>query len=118
MSVKFAVLSGVLLASSAMVACGGGYRYRAGYVAYIAPPPPAPYAVGAVGYAPGPGYVWIGRLLESEREPLELGKWPMGGAAASGMRTGIATAGSGMAIAGVIIAVTGVSADSTIVMDA
>jgi len=57
MSTKSAILSGILLASSALAACGGGYR--AGYVAYSVPPPPAPYVVGAVGYAPGPGYVWV-----------------------------------------------------------
>jgi len=57
MEIKSVVLSGILLASSAMVACGGGYR--ANYVAYSVPPPPAPYAVGAVGYAPGAGYVWV-----------------------------------------------------------
>ena len=55
---KSTVLTGILLASAAMVACGGGYR--ANYVADSVPPPPAPYVVGAVGYAPGPGYVWQG----------------------------------------------------------
>jgi hypothetical protein len=54
---KSALLSGILLAGSAMVACGGGYRN--GYVAAVAPPPPAPYSMGAAGYAPGPGYVWV-----------------------------------------------------------
>jgi hypothetical protein len=33
-----------------------GCAAQAGY--YVAPPPPAP-VVGVVGYAPGPGYVWI-----------------------------------------------------------
>jgi hypothetical protein len=33
-----------------------GCAAQAGY--YVAPPPPAPL-VGVVGYAPGPGYVWI-----------------------------------------------------------
>jgi hypothetical protein len=37
MQIKSAALSGILLASSAMVACGGGYR--ANYVAYSVPPP-------------------------------------------------------------------------------
>ncbi len=115
MSVKSAVLSGVLLASSAMVACGGGYR--AGYVAYSVPPPPAPYAVGAVGYAPGPGYVWVDGFwnLNGSRWSWVNGRWavpPHGHAV-----IGIATVGSGMAITGVIIAGTGVSA-STIVMHA
>ncbi|MGB6944296.1 MAG: hypothetical protein WBE37_17980 [Bryobacteraceae bacterium] len=75
MSVKSAVLSGVLLASSAMVACGGGYR--AGYVAYSVPPPPAPYAVGAVGYAPGPGYVWVDGFwnLNGSRWNWVNGRW-------------------------------------------
>ena len=51
---KSAVLTGILLAASAMVACG-----PPGYAAYVVPAPPAPYVVGAVGYAPSPGYVWV-----------------------------------------------------------
>lgn len=47
-------LTAVLLGSTALLGCGGGY-YRAGVV--IGPPPPPP-VYGAVGYAPGPEYVW------------------------------------------------------------
>jgi hypothetical protein len=53
MTMKQTVLAGVMLASSALTACASQ-----AYVAYQVPPPPAPMAVGAVGYAPGPGYVW------------------------------------------------------------
>ena len=44
-----AVLLGTVLS-----ACGGGY-YGASYVGYGPPPP----RYGAMGYAPGPGYVWV-----------------------------------------------------------
>jgi hypothetical protein len=67
---KSAVLTWILLVSAALVACGGGYR--AGYVAYSVPPPPAAYAVGAVGYAPGPGYVWT---LNGSRWAWVNGRW-------------------------------------------
>jgi len=40
------------LAMFSLVGCAA----QAGY--YVAPPPPAP-VIGVVGYAPGPGYVWI-----------------------------------------------------------
>ena len=75
MGIKSAVLTGILLASSALVACGGGYR--SGYVAYSVPPPPAPYAVGAVGYAPGPGYVWVDGFwnLNGGRWAWVNGRW-------------------------------------------
>jgi len=53
MKIKQAVLAGVMLASAALTACASQ-----AYVAYSVPPPPAPMVVGAVGYAPGPGYVW------------------------------------------------------------
>ena len=43
-----ALLSGIILTS-----CGG---YSSGFVAYGPPPPPR---YGAVGYAPGPGYIWV-----------------------------------------------------------
>jgi hypothetical protein len=52
-SLKHFAISGILLSASFAGACGGGY------VAYRVPPPPAPQFVGAVGYAPGPGYVWV-----------------------------------------------------------
>jgi WXXGXW repeat (2 copies) len=68
MAMKSAILSGILLASSALVGCGGGYR--ASYVAYSVPPPPAPYVVGAMGYAPGPGYVWVDGFWN-----LNAGRW-------------------------------------------
>jgi hypothetical protein len=72
---KSAALTGILLASSALVACGGGYR--AGYVDYRVPPPPAPYAVGPVGYAPGPGYVWVDGFwnLNGGRWAWANGRW-------------------------------------------
>ncbi len=53
MNAKRTVLAGLMLASTMLTACASQ-----GYVAYRVPPPPAPLAVGAVGYAPGPGYVW------------------------------------------------------------
>jgi hypothetical protein len=46
-------LSGVLAATTLVTACGGGY------VAYRVSAPPPPRVVGALGYAPGPGYVWM-----------------------------------------------------------
>ncbi len=50
------ILSATLLGSFALTACAAGYgNYYAGYAP---PPPPAPYRVGVVGYAPGPGFVW------------------------------------------------------------
>jgi len=75
MAMKSAVLSGILLASAAMVACGGGYR--ANYVAYNVPPPPAPYVVGAMGYAPGAGYVWVDGFwnLNGSRWAWVNGRW-------------------------------------------
>jgi hypothetical protein len=62
---KRSLLSGTLLGSFALAACGGGY-YNSGFVA---PPPPAPYAVAA-GYAPGPGYVWTDGFWD-----LRGGRW-------------------------------------------
>jgi hypothetical protein len=44
-----------VLASVVLGACGGGY-YGGGYYATTAPPAPRYY--GAVGVAPGPGYIW------------------------------------------------------------
>jgi len=41
-----------VLSLLSVVGCAAGGAY------YVAPPPPAP-VVGVVGYAPGPGYVWI-----------------------------------------------------------
>jgi hypothetical protein len=76
MGMKTGILAAVLLASSALVACGGGYR--AAYINYNVPPPPvAPYAVGAVGYAPGPGYVWVDGFwnLNGGRWAWVNGRW-------------------------------------------
>jgi hypothetical protein len=56
----------VLLGACALAGCGGGY-YRAGVV--IGPPPPPP-VYGAVGYAPGPGYVWTDGFYD-----LRGGRW-------------------------------------------
>jgi hypothetical protein len=52
-NLKHFVLCSILAASTTAVACGGGYVR-----AYVAPAPPPP-RVGVVGYAPGPGYVWV-----------------------------------------------------------
>ena len=54
MDLKNFLLGGFLAASTFSVACGGGY-----YAAYTVPAPPPPRVAGAIGYAPGPGYVWI-----------------------------------------------------------
>jgi hypothetical protein len=50
---KLIVLAGMALGSIAMIACGPGYG------AYVVAGPPAPYVAGPLGYAPGPGYVWV-----------------------------------------------------------
>jgi hypothetical protein len=65
MNMKQAVLAGVMLASSTLTACASQ-----AYVAYQVPPPPAPMAVGAVGYAPGPGFVWADGFWD-----LRGGRW-------------------------------------------
>lgn len=44
--------SAVLLCGTLLTACGG---YGGGFVAYGPPPP----RYGVIGYAPGPGYVWM-----------------------------------------------------------
>lgn len=46
---------GLLIGATLLGACGGGY-YSSGY--YVRTAPPAPRYYGAVGVAPGPGYVW------------------------------------------------------------
>ena len=65
------MLSAVLLASAGFTACGGGY------VSYAVPAPPAPYVAGAVGVAPGPGYVWINGYwnLNGNRWAWVNGRW-------------------------------------------
>ncbi len=73
MDLKTALLAGVLAASSLLTACAshGYYGYRVG------PPPPAPYAVGAAGYAPGPGYIWADGFwdLRGSRWVWAPGRW-------------------------------------------
>ena len=51
---NFLALAFLTLTAITESACGGG-----GYYYVRTPPPPRPYAVGMVGRAPGPGYVWI-----------------------------------------------------------
>jgi len=53
LNLRNALLACVLLASMVMASCAAH-----GYYAYRVPPPPPPVA-GVVGYAPGPGYVWV-----------------------------------------------------------
>lgn len=77
MGTKSAILSAVLLASSALVGCGG---YTHAYVGVgVVPPPPAPYVVGPVGYAPGPGYVWVDGFwnLNGGRWGWVNGRWAL-----------------------------------------
>jgi hypothetical protein len=71
MAMKSAILSAVLLGTSMLAACGGGY------VAYSVPAPPAPYVAGPVGYAPGPGYVWVDGFwnLNGGRWAWVNGRW-------------------------------------------
>jgi hypothetical protein len=66
------ILAGVLTVSAMLAACASR-----GYYAYSVPPPPAPYAVGAVGYAPGPGYVWMDGFwdLRGTRWVWVSGRW-------------------------------------------
>lgn len=51
---KRALLSSALLASFTLSGCAAHayYGYRVG-------PPPPPPGMGVVGYAPGPGYIWL-----------------------------------------------------------
>jgi hypothetical protein len=73
---KTVILAGVLLGSLGLAACGGP-GYANGYVALQVPPPPAPYVVGAVGVAPGPGYVWVDGYwnLSGNRWAWVNGRW-------------------------------------------
>ena len=48
------LLPGILAASTLLAGC----MSHAYVASYVPGPPPQPYVVGAVGYAPGPGYVW------------------------------------------------------------
>jgi hypothetical protein len=72
MDIKRTVLAGVMLASSILTACASQ-----AYVAYRVPAPPAPYVVGAVGYAPGPGYLWTDGFwdLRGSRWVWVSGEW-------------------------------------------
>jgi len=72
MDTRRMILAGVLLASSTLTACASQ-----GYVAYSVPPPPAARVVGAVGYAPGPGYVWTDGFwdLRGSRWVWVSGEW-------------------------------------------
>jgi len=63
---RYLLLSGVLAASSLLAGCAS-HAYVA---AYVPGPPPRPYAMGAVGYAPGPGYVWADGFWD-----LRGGRW-------------------------------------------
>lgn len=67
------VLAAVLLAAGALTGCGGGY-----YAGVMVGPPPPPPAYGPVGYAPGPGYVWVGGyydLVGGNRWVWRQGRW-------------------------------------------
>jgi len=72
MDIRRVVLAGVLGASSLLTACASQ-----AYVAYRVPPPPAPMVVGAVGYAPGPGFVWTDGFwdLRGSRWAWAGGQW-------------------------------------------
>lgn len=72
MDIKRVLLSGVLGACSLLTACASQ-----AYVAYRVPPPPAPMVVGAVGYAPGPGYAWVDGFwdLRGSRWVWAGGRW-------------------------------------------
>jgi hypothetical protein len=73
MKIRNILLSGVLAASSLLAGCAS-HAYVA---AYVPGPPPAPYVVGAVGYAPGPGYVWADGFwdLQGSRWVWAPGSW-------------------------------------------
>ena len=64
------LLTAALLGSTALIGCGGGY-YQAAYV--VGPPPPPP-VYGAMGYAPGPGFVWVDGFYD-----LRGGHWVWAG---------------------------------------
>jgi hypothetical protein len=68
---RFAV-SGIFVLSTFAAACGGGYAR-----AYVTPAPPPPRVVGAIGYAPGPGYVWMDGFwdLRGSRWTWVDGRW-------------------------------------------
>jgi hypothetical protein len=72
MNIRRTILGGVLAASALLTGCAS----RA-YVGYRVPAPPPPYAVGAVGYAPGPGYVWADGFwdLRGSRWVWAPGRW-------------------------------------------
>jgi len=67
MKIRNILLTGALAACSMLAGCAS-HGYAAAWVP--APPPPRPYVVGAVGYAPGPGYVWAEGFWD-----LRGGRW-------------------------------------------
>lgn len=71
MDIKNGLLSCVLLGCAGLASCSAG-----AYYGYRVPPPPPPPA-GVVGYAPGPGYVWIDGFydLRGTRWVLVPGYW-------------------------------------------
>ncbi|MGA3023253.1 MAG: YXWGXW repeat-containing protein [Bryobacteraceae bacterium] len=66
MNIRNILLPGILAASSLLAGCAS-HAYVA---AYLPGPPPQPYVVGAVGYAPAPGYVWADGFWD-----LRGGRW-------------------------------------------
>ena len=64
-------MTGILLGMSIASACGQGY------MAYRVPAPPPPRVAGPMGYAPGPGYVWIDGFwdLRGSRWVWVNGRW-------------------------------------------
>jgi len=71
MNWKNAVLTGAFLGSFALAGCGPAY------VAYQVPAPPPPQVVGAMGFAPGAGYVWVDGFwdLRGSRWAWVNGRW-------------------------------------------
>jgi hypothetical protein len=69
---KRLVFCGILATSALTVACSGGYAS-----AYVMPAPPPPRVAGVVGYAPGPGYVWVDGFwdLRGSRWNWVDGRW-------------------------------------------
>lgn len=71
MAMRSAILCAALLGSLGLAACSGRY------VNYAIAAPPAPYVAGPVGYAPGPGYVWMDGFwnLNGGRWAWVNGRW-------------------------------------------
>jgi hypothetical protein len=67
------LLGSVFAVALTLMGCAGSGYYRAGYYPNV--PPPAP-RYGAVGYAPGPGYVWADGYWDwRERWVWTPGRW-------------------------------------------